>query len=212
MVPQITAVFSWSLLGDRKQHAGRRPDFWPIEKCTTPTPFLLFLGCDHLRDKLGDHQSPATPAFKSLEAFFIYGRLYEFWWSLSRPCPESSVWVRAAHSRTTSVEQSQQLDDAGSEQTDTQAPQPELSKPPELDMRLTEESKRMLNTCKELFSEKHASFQNSQRTVAEVQETLAEMIRRHQKSQFCKPTANGPDKNDPEQEAEQPLPSPQSLG
>ncbi|KAM7142729.1 gem-associated protein 5 isoform 1-T1 [Molossus nigricans] len=163
-------------------------------------------GCDLLRDKLGDRQSPA---FKSLEAFFIYGRLYEFWWSLSRPCPESKVWVRAAH-RTGSVEQSQQVGDASPEDTNPQASQPETSRPPELDMRLTEESEQMLNTCKQLFSEKHASFQNSQRTVAEVQETLSEMIRQHQKSQFCKSTAKGPDKNGPEQEAEQFLSSPQS--
>lgn len=68
----------------------------------------------------------------------------------------------------------------------------------------------MLITCKELFSEKHASLQNSQRTVAEVQETLAEMIRQHQKSQVCKSTANGPDKNESEQAAEQSLSSPQN--
>lgn len=67
----------------------------------------------------------------------------------------------------------------------------------------------MLNACKELFSEQHACLQNSQKTVAEVQETLAEMIRQHQKSQLCQSTQNGPDKNDPEQEAEQPLPGPQ---
>ncbi|XP_054424101.1 gem-associated protein 5 isoform X2 [Pteronotus mesoamericanus] len=169
-------------------------------------------GCDHLRDKLGDCQSPATPALKSLEAFFIYGRLYEFWWSLSGPCPESSIRGRAAHRRTASIEQCQQLDDASPEASDPQASEPEPSRPPELDMRLTEESERMLNTCKELFSEKHASLQNSQRTVAEVQETLAEMIRQHQKSQLCKSTANGPDKNDPEQEAERSLSSPQSPG
>lgn len=159
---------------------------------------------------MGDHQSSATPAFKSLEAFFIYGHLYEFWWSLSTPCPKSSVWVRAAHRRTTSVEQSQQLDDASSEEIDPQASQPEPARPPELDMRLTEESEQMLNICKKLFSEQHACLQNSQRTVAEVQETLAEMIRQHQKSQLCKPTVNGFDKNDPEQEAEQSLCNPQS--
>lgn len=68
----------------------------------------------------------------------------------------------------------------------------------------------MLNACKELFSEKHACLQNSQRTVAEVQETLAEMIRQHQKSQLCKSTVNGPDKDDPEQEAGQSLSSSQS--
>ncbi|KAK2494064.1 hypothetical protein MC885_020609 [Smutsia gigantea] len=166
-------------------------------------------GCDHLKDKLGD-QSPTTPAFKSLEAFFIYGHLYEFWWSLSRPCPESSVWVKAAHRKMTSIEQSRQLDNASPEENDTKASQPEPSRPVELDVRLTEESERILNACKELFSEKHASLQNSQRTVAEVQETLAEMIREHQRSQLCKSTANGLDKNEPEQEAEQSLSSPQS--
>ncbi|XP_036766192.2 gem-associated protein 5 isoform X2 [Manis pentadactyla] len=166
-------------------------------------------GCDHLKDKLGA-QCPTTPAFKSLEAFFIYGHLYEFWWSLSRPCPKSSFWVKATHRKTTSIEQSQQLDNASPEENDIKASQPEPNRPVELDVRLTEESEQILNACKELFSEKHASLQNSQRTVAEVQETLAEMIRQHQRSQLCKSTANGPDKNEPEQEAEQSLSSPQS--
>ncbi|CAI9170742.1 unnamed protein product [Rangifer tarandus platyrhynchus] len=165
-------------------------------------------GCDHLRDKLGDHQSPTTPAFKSLKAFFIYGRLYEFWWSLSGPCPESSVWVRAAHRSKTSAEQSQEVDSGSPEETDPQAPQPEPSRTPELDVRLTEEGEQMQNACKELLSEKHAGLQNAQRTVAEVQETLAEMIRQHQKSQLCQSTANGPGENEPEQE-EEPLSGPQ---
>lgn len=172
-------------------------------------PLILLPGCDHLKDKLGA-QCPTTPAFKSLEAFFIYGHLYEFWWSLSRPCPKSSFWVKATHRKTTSIEQSQQLDNASPEENDIKASQPEPNRPVELDVRLTEESEQILNACKELFSEKHASLQNSQRTVAEVQETLAEMIRQHQRSQLCKSTANGPDKNEPEQEAEQSLSSPQS--
>ncbi|KAG5209443.1 hypothetical protein JEQ12_017008 [Ovis aries] len=159
-------------------------------------------GCDHLRGKLGDHQSPTTPAFKSLKAFFIYGRLYEFWWSLSGPCPESSVWVRAAHRSKTSTEQSQEVDRVSPEETDPKASQPEPSRTPELDVRLIEEGEQMQNACKELLSEKHADLQNAQRTVAEVQETLGEMIRQHQKSQLCKSTANGPDKNEPEQEGE----------
>uniref|UniRef100_A0A4X1TUA1 Gem-associated protein 5 n=1 Tax=Sus scrofa TaxID=9823 RepID=A0A4X1TUA1_PIG len=146
-------------------------------------------GCDHLRDRLSDQESPTTPAFKSLEAFFIYGRLYEFWWSLSRPCPESSIWIRAVHRRTTSVEQSQQVDNVSPEETDPKASQPEPSKTPEPDVTLTEEGEQMLNTCKELISE---------------------MIRQHQKSQLCKSTASGPDKNEPEQEAEESLSSPQS--
>lgn len=159
-------------------------------------------GCDHLRDKLGDHQSPTTPAFKSLKAFFIYGCLYEFWWSLSGPCPESSVWLRAAHRSKTSTEQSQEVDSVSPEETDPKPSQPEPSRTPELDVRLSEEGEQMQNACKELLSEKHAGLQNAQRTVAEVQETLAEMIRQHQKSQLCKSTANGPDKNEPEQEGQ----------
>ncbi|XP_076993601.1 gem-associated protein 5 isoform X2 [Tamandua tetradactyla] len=165
-------------------------------------------GCDHLRAKLGD-QSPSTPAFKSLEAFFIYGRLYEFWWSLSRPYPESSVWVRVGHRRKTSVEERQHLDNASPEESDPEAaPQPDPSEPP--DLRFTEESEQMLNACNELFSEKHASLQNSQRTIAEIQDILAEMIRQHQKSQFCKSSANDPERNKPEQEAERSLSSLQS--
>jgi len=39
---------------------------------------------------------------------------------------------------------------------------------------------------------------------------LAEMIRQHQKSQVCKSTTNGPDKNESEQVAEQSLSSPPS--
>lgn len=153
-------------------------------------PFLL--GCDHLRDKLGD-LSPTIAAFKSLEAFCIYGQLYEVWWSLCRPGPESSVWVWSAES-TVSDKQSKPEDSASAE---------DVEQPPDPGLRLSAESERLLSTCKELFSERHASLQTSQRTVAEVQETLAEMIRQHQKSQLCKTTANGPNRDEPSQEAEQ---------
>lgn len=145
-----------------------------------------------------------------MEAFFLYGRLYEFWWSLSRPYPESCVWVSVDHRRKT-VEHSQQLDDASPEEADPVAScQLELSRPPEHDLRLMEESERVLSACKELFSERHASLQNSQRTIAEVQETLAEMIRQHQKNQLCESTGNGPDKRESEQEGERSPSSPQS--
>ncbi|XP_069878770.1 gem-associated protein 5 isoform X3 [Dipodomys merriami] len=166
-------------------------------------------GCDHLRDKLGDDQSPATPAFKSLEAFYIYGQLYEIWWSLSRS--ESSVWAIAGHKRTPLVKQSQQPDSPRTEETDSRASSPqEPHWPPQSDLRLTERSQRVLSACKELLSEKHAILQDSQRTVAGVQETLAEMIRQHQKSQLCKSTTSSPDKNELEQETEQQVPSTQS--
>ena len=152
-------------------------------------PFLL--GCDHLRDKLGD-LSPTMAAFKSLEAFCIYGQLYEVWWSLCGPGPESGVAVWSAES-TVSDNQSKPEDTASAEDGD---------QPPGTGLKLSAESEHLLSACKELFSERHASLQTSQRTVAEVQETLAEMIRQHQKSQLCKATANGPNKDEPSQEAE----------
>lgn len=180
--------------------------------------YSVFLpdGCDYLRDKLGDLHSPTTAAFRSLEAFFLYGCLYDIWWALSRPCPHSSIWVRACHRRMPSVEQSQEEENASAEKTDPEAAseaepsKPPQLEPPQLDLKLSEESEQVLSACKELFSEKHASLQNSQRTVAEVQETLAEMIRQNQKSQLCKSTTNGPDKDEPEQEAEPSPSSPQS--
>ncbi|XP_057631235.1 gem-associated protein 5 isoform X1 [Chionomys nivalis] len=164
-------------------------------------------GCDYLRDKLGD-LSLATAAFKSLEAFFIYGQLYEVWWSLCGLGPESSIWVKS----TVPAEQREPEDSASAEDAEpaAAAAQPQSSPPSGPGLRLSGESERLLSACRELFSERHASLQASQRTVAEVQETLAEMIRQHQKSQLCKATANGPSRDDPGQEAEQAPSRPQS--
>ncbi|MEJ1272971.1 gem nuclear organelle associated protein 5 [Cricetulus griseus] len=163
-------------------------------------------GCDHLRDKLGD-LSLATAAFKSLEAFFIYGQLYEVWWALCGPVPESSIWVKS----TASEEQGEPEDSTSAKDTEPGATaQPQSSQPPDPGLKLSAETEHLLSACRELFSERHASLQTFQRTVAEIQETLAEMIRQHQKSQLCKAMADGPNRDDPSQETEQ-LPSqPQS--
>ncbi|KAM6224638.1 gem-associated protein 5 [Rhynchocyon petersi] len=167
-------------------------------------------GCEYLRERLGDHHSSITPAFKSLEAFFIYGHLYELWWSLSGSYPKSGIWVSFGHRRK-AVEHSQQLDDASPEEADTVAScQSELSRPPEVDVSLTGEGERVLHACVQLLSESHAGLQDSQRTIAEVQETLAEMIRQHQRNQICQSTENGSEKSDCEQETERPLSSPHS--
>ncbi|EGW06055.1 Gem-associated protein 5 [Cricetulus griseus] len=163
-------------------------------------------GCDHLRDKLGD-LSLATAAFKSLEAFFIYGQLYEVWWALCGPVPESSIWVKS----TASEEQGEPEDSTSAKDTEPGATAlPQSSQPPDPGLKLSAETEHLLSACRELFSERHASLQTFQRTVAEIQETLAEMIRQHQKSQLCKAMADGPNRDDPSQETEQ-LPSqPQS--
>lgn len=149
-------------------------------------------------------------AFKSLEAFFIYGQLYEVWWSLCGPGPETKVWVWSAKG-TVSAEHSKPEDSASAEDTEPGPPaQPQSNEAPIPGLRLSAESECLLSACKELFSERHASLQTSQRTVAEVQETLAEMIRQHQKSQLCKATANGPIKDEASQEAERASSRPQS--
>ncbi|XP_017655904.1 gem-associated protein 5 isoform X1 [Nannospalax galili] len=154
-------------------------------------------GCDHLRDKLGD-PSPATAAFRSLEAFFIYGQLYEIWWSLCKPGPESSVCMSSANS-TASTGQSQPEHSSSARDAEPGiATQPRLPGP---DLMLSGERERLLSACQGLFSERHASLQDSQRTVAEVQETLAEMVRRHQESRLSKSTAHGPDGGVPGPEA-----------
>lgn len=101
-----------------------------------------------------------------------------------------AAWSRAAH-RTASVDHRQQLGDA--EETDPQAPA-RAKQASRTGPETHEEREQMLNAYQELCTETHTSLQNSQRTVAEVQETSAEIIRQHQKSQPYKPTANGPDK------------------
>lgn len=112
---------------------------------------------------------------------------------------------------TVPAEQREPDDSASDKDTEPgAAAQPQSSQPPGAGLRLSGESERLLSACRELFSERHASLQSSQRTVAEVQETLAEMIRQHQKSQLCKATANGPNRDDPGQEAEQAASQPQS--
>lgn len=176
-----------------------------LKKYATPTPFLLLLGCDHLRDKLGDHESLAAPAFRSLEAFFMYGRLYEIWWSVSGPCSKPSVWVRAAHGNTVPTARSQQENGASTEETGSEAAcLPEPGSPPGLSIGLSRESEHVLSACQKLLSETHASLQNAQRTVAQVQESLAEMIQQHRKSLLSKPMASALRNNEPDQETEAP--------
>lgn len=111
---------------------------------------------------------------------------------------------------TVPAEQREPEDSASVEDTEPAAAAAQPRSSPPSGPGLSRESERLLSACRELFSERHASLQASQKTVAEVQETLAEMIHQHQKSQLCKATANGPSRDDPGQEAEQAPSRPQS--
>lgn len=50
----------------------------------------------------------------------------------------------------------------------------------------------MLSASLDLLSEPYAQLQEAQRTVTDVQETLAHLIRQHQKSQLCPEQDTGP--------------------
>ncbi|XP_027697804.1 gem-associated protein 5 isoform X2 [Vombatus ursinus] len=166
----------------------------------------LFLpkGCDHLREKLGEE-----PAFKSLEAFFSYGQLYDLWWNLPRTpliqiqCVADPVPFIGTAS---GGEQNGLSDTSSPEVTDPEAftqlndvlPQVAiLSTDLEQDQRSTEKKQPTLSACEVLISQMHADLQSTQKAITEVQETLAEMIRQHQRNQLCKATMNSAEEGDP---------------
>ncbi|XP_043845101.1 gem-associated protein 5 [Dromiciops gliroides] len=166
----------------------------------------LFLpkGCDHLREKLGEE-----PAFKSLEAFFSYGQLYDLWWNLPRT-PLIQIQHVAGSvpfiGTASSSEQNELSDTSSPEATDPEAlahlsdilPQVAIrSIALEPNQRSTEKKQPTLSAYDVLISQMHADLQSSQKAITEVQETLAEMIRQHQRNQLCKTTVNSAEEGDP---------------
>ncbi|NXE91924.1 GEMI5 protein, partial [Menura novaehollandiae] len=142
-------------------------------------------GCDDLRHKLDSTNSQSMDACRSLEGFVAYRMLYELWWNPPKesldlekvPCP----------SEQTALEKSSTSDDSSPEETDQTAAEVDenvcnTTEVPECetqsDSRANSQSK--LKDCKVLLSEEMAALQNTHRDIAEVQETLAEMIRQHQ--------------------------------
>uniref|UniRef100_A0A8C3S157 Gem-associated protein 5 n=1 Tax=Chelydra serpentina TaxID=8475 RepID=A0A8C3S157_CHESE len=117
---------------------------------------LLPRGCGHLRDNLDSTNTRSMAAYRSLEGFVAYGLLYDLWWNLPKDLLVSLPAVADHNSRTES-NTTASLSDSGERQL-------------------------KLNGYKMLLSEVHAALQNTQKDVSEVQQTLADMIRQHQRS------------------------------
>ncbi|XP_053935308.1 gem-associated protein 5 isoform X3 [Cuculus canorus] len=157
---------------------------------------ILPEGCDKLRHKLDSTNSQSMDACRSLEAFVVYGLLYELWWNL----PKDSLALQKAgldpvlcSSEQKALEKSDVSGQSSEETADQTAVEMDenLCSTTEVPKCETEGDSRIssvdladrqskLNGCKVLLSEEIAALQNTQRDIAEVQQILADMIRRHQ--------------------------------
>uniref|UniRef100_A0A803WC68 Gem nuclear organelle associated protein 5 n=1 Tax=Ficedula albicollis TaxID=59894 RepID=A0A803WC68_FICAL len=157
---------------------------------------ILPEGCDDLRDKLDSTNSQSMDACRSLEGFVAYRWLYELWWNP----PKDSLGLQKAvlgpvpcPSEQTALEQSCISGDPSPEETaqtaaemgenlcsTTEAPKCETQSDSRTDSVDVVDRQSKLKGCQVLLSEEMAALQNTQRDIAEVQETLAEMIRQHQ--------------------------------
>ncbi|XP_044306963.1 gem-associated protein 5 isoform X3 [Varanus komodoensis] len=150
---------------------------------------LLPAGCDVLRNKLDSTDSQSIATIQSLEAFVAYGQLYDLWWNppvdslIPAFSPEQSTLGQGSAATASSAPR------AISDEVDTEDPVYEghASDPlSETDSAGTSdlpvERHMKLRGCKVLLSEEHAAIQSIQRDVSRVQETLADMICQHQKS------------------------------
>ncbi|NXD02418.1 GEMI5 protein, partial [Certhia familiaris] len=155
---------------------------------------ILPEGCDDLRDKLDSTNSESMDACRSLEAFVAYRLLYDLWWNP----PKDSLGVQKAAldpvlcpSEQTALEKSCiSGDPEGTVQTaaemgenlcsTTEVPKCETQSDSRTDSVDVVDRQSKLKGCQVLLSEEMAALQNTQRDIAEVQETLAEMIRQHQ--------------------------------
>uniref|UniRef100_A0A8C9NHK3 Gem nuclear organelle associated protein 5 n=1 Tax=Serinus canaria TaxID=9135 RepID=A0A8C9NHK3_SERCA len=132
---------------------------------------ILPEGCDDLRDKLDSTNSQSMDACRSLEAFVAYRLLYDLWWNP----PKDSLGLQKAvlgPSEQTALEKSCVSGDPAPEET--------VQTAAEMGENLCSTAESTLRSCQVLLSEEMAALQNTQRDIAEVQETLAEMIRQHQ--------------------------------
>uniref|UniRef100_A0A8C0UFD6 Gem nuclear organelle associated protein 5 n=1 Tax=Cyanistes caeruleus TaxID=156563 RepID=A0A8C0UFD6_CYACU len=114
---------------------------------------ILPKGCDDLRDKLDSTNAQSMDACRSLEGFVAYRLLYDLWWNP----PRDSLGLQKAVLGPCETQNDSRTDSV--DLVDRQS---------------------KLKGCQVLLSEEMAALQNTQRDIAEVQETLAEMIRQHQ--------------------------------
>ncbi|XP_066416527.1 gem-associated protein 5 [Molothrus aeneus] len=153
---------------------------------------ILPEGCDDLRDKLDSTNSQSMDACKSLEGFVAYRQLYDLWWN----SPKDSLGLQKAvlgPSEQTALEKSCVSGDPAPEDmvqpaaemgenlcSTTEVSKCETQSDSRTDSVDVADRQSALKGCQVLLSEEMAALQNTQRDIAEVQETLAEMIRQHQ--------------------------------
>ncbi|NXQ10664.1 GEMI5 protein, partial [Peucedramus taeniatus] len=157
---------------------------------------ILPEGCDDLRHKLDSTNSQSMDACRSLEGFVAYRLLYDLWWNP----PKDSLGLQKAvlgpvlcPREQTALEKSCISADPTPEETfqtaaemgenlcsTTEVPKCETQSDSRTDSVDVADRQSKLKGCQVLLSEEMAALQNTQRDIAEVQETLAEMIRQHQ--------------------------------
>ncbi|XP_054499177.2 gem-associated protein 5 isoform X1 [Agelaius phoeniceus] len=153
---------------------------------------ILPEGCDDLRHKLDSTNSQSMDACRSLEGFVAYRQLYDLWWN----SPKGSLGLQKAvlgPSEHTALEKSCVSGDPAPEDTvqpaaemgenlcsTTEVSKCETQTDSRTDSVDVADRQSALKGCQVLLSEEMAALQNTQRDIAEVQETLAEMIRQHQ--------------------------------
>ncbi|XP_014731488.1 PREDICTED: gem-associated protein 5 isoform X1 [Sturnus vulgaris] len=157
---------------------------------------ILPEGCDDLRDKLDSTNSQSMGACRSLEGFVAYRLLYDLWWNPPKdslglqkamldpvPCPsEQTALEKICISGDPSPEEMVQTAAEVGENlcSTTEVPTCETQTDSRTDSVDVVDRQSKLKGCQVLLSEEMAALQNTQRDIAEVQETLAEMIRQHQ--------------------------------
>ncbi|NXQ33491.1 GEMI5 protein, partial [Alaudala cheleensis] len=157
---------------------------------------ILPEGCDDLRDKLDSTNSQSMDACRSLEGFVAYRLLYELWWNPPTdslglqeavlgpvPCPsEQTALEESCISGDPSPEERVQTAAEMGENlcSTTEVPKCETQSDSRTDSVDLADRQSKLKGCQVLLSDEMAALQNTQRDIAEVQETLAEMIRQHQ--------------------------------
>ncbi|XP_064243528.1 gem-associated protein 5 isoform X2 [Passer domesticus] len=164
---------------------------------------ILPEGCDELRDKLDSTNSQSMDACRSLEGFVAYRLLYELWWNP----PKESLGLQKAvlgPSEQTALEKSCVSGDPSPEEavqtaaemgenlcSTTEVSKGETQSDSRTDSADVADRQSKLKGCQVLLSEEMAALQNTQRDIAEVQETLAEMIRQHQQQRNNLQNTNG---------------------
>ncbi|NXC00072.1 GEMI5 protein, partial [Orthonyx spaldingii] len=156
---------------------------------------ILPEGCDDLRHKLDSTNSQSMDACRSLEGFVAYRLLYDLWWNPPKGClglqkavlgpvlcPSEQTALENCISGAPSPEETVQSAAEMGENlcSSTEVPECEAQSNSGADSVDLVDRQSKLKGCQVLLSEEMAALQNTQRDIAEVQETLAEMIRQHQ--------------------------------